>query len=112
MRRHLFPLIGHGIVGHGHLGYSLADILGLSTKPHHGGLKDRLRSLWFWLLDTVRRPWCFVVGCNYDTPEFRSWCLYTCTRCGCEMLGRTFDDLQPAPADDDHYDYSWPEDDR
>jgi hypothetical protein len=95
MSRGIFPLIGHGIVGHGRLGLSLPMILNLRTER---GMKLRLLSL----LDIVRRPWCFVVGCRYETIVFRSWCLYSCSRCGCEMCGRTWSDLEPAPFDDDY----------
>ncbi|TFZ02097.1 hypothetical protein [Ramlibacter humi] len=103
----LFSRLGLGIVGRGRLGYSLADILGLSAKPFNGTPAERLRSLWSWTLDAVRRPWCIATGCNFDTPVIRSWCLYTCTRCGCEMLGRTFADLEPAPVDDDDRFFDW-----
>jgi hypothetical protein len=94
-----FPLIGHGITGYGRLGYTLAAILDPRTDV---GLRLRLWSLWAWLADHVRRPWCFVVGCDHGTHVFRSWCLYTCSRCGCEMFGRAWDDIQASPVDDDY----------
>jgi hypothetical protein len=103
----LFSPLGLGIVGHGRLGYSLADILGRSSKPFRGTPAARAQALWRWFLDTMRRPLCLVLGCEFDTPAFRAGCLYTCTRCGCEMLGRTFEDLEPMPVDDFDRFFDW-----
>ncbi len=38
---------------------------------------------------------CRFKGHHYDTPVFHPKCLYFCTRCEKELLGRTFADLQP-----------------
>lgn len=79
-RRPLFPLMGHGITG------PVGPLFRPTTARQ-------------WLA----RPLCLVVGCEYRTTEFRSWCLYACARCSCEMFGRTFDDIEPAPSDDDNW---------
>lgn len=82
-RRPLFPLVGHGITG--------------PIRPDF-----RPRTVREWLAHL----WCLVVGCDHPHAEFRSWCLYACQRCGCEMLGRGWDDIEPRPIDaDDWEDY-------
>lgn len=43
---------------------------------------------------------CRFKGCHYDTPFFSANCLYHCTRCGKEITGRTFADLQPLSDDE------------
>lgn len=43
---------------------------------------------------------CRVRGHHYPAPVFRSNCLYFCTRCGKEMLGRTFADIEPISDED------------
>ena len=47
------------------------------------------------VIQTVKLPFCWLRGHHYDTPYFHTKSLYFCTRCGREMLGRTFDDLEP-----------------
>lgn len=38
---------------------------------------------------------CRVRGHHYNTPAFHSQCLYFCTRCNEELLGRTWADILP-----------------
>lgn len=60
------------------------------------------RTLWWRLCDGAAFHFvCRFIGCNFDTPVFRSDCLYFCTRCSGELTGRTFADLVPS----DHSDF-------
>lgn len=43
---------------------------------------------------------CHFKGCRFDAPFFHSNCLYFCPRCGKEMLGRTWDDIEPMTDED------------
>lgn len=43
---------------------------------------------------------CRFKGCHYDTPVFSANALYFCTRCGKELTGRTFADLEPMSDDE------------
>lgn len=43
---------------------------------------------------------CRFKGCHYDTPVFSTNALYFCTRCGKEITGRTFADLEPISDDE------------
>ena len=43
---------------------------------------------------------CRVGGCRYDAPVLRFNALYFCTRCGKEIAGRSFADLEPMSAED------------
>lgn len=50
----------------------------------------------------LSRPVCLLNGHDYPTLEFRDNALYFCSRCGKEILDRTFDDLRAMrPMDDD-----------
>ena len=48
-----------------------------------------------WLRRASGSVVCRFKGCHYDTPVFSTNTLYFCTRCGKEITGRTFADLQP-----------------
>ena len=67
---------------------------------------------WAQLVVALRREWrkvrdalgalvCWAKGCcNYSTPDFHGNRLYFCSRCGKEICGRTFEDLQPMSEED------------
>jgi DNA-directed RNA polymerase subunit RPC12/RpoP len=44
---------------------------------------------------TLMLPFCWLRGHHYNTPDFHPKALYFCTRCGREILGRTYDDIEP-----------------
>lgn len=48
-----------------------------------------------WLRRAAGSVVCRFKGCHYDTPVFHPNALHFCTRCGKEVTGRTFADLQP-----------------
>ena len=43
---------------------------------------------------------CYFKGCHYDAPFFHTNALYFCTRCGKEITGRTWDDIEPMTDED------------
>ena len=51
-------------------------------------------------LEAIGSLVCLVKGCHYDTPVFNTNSLHFCTRCGKELTGRTFADLQPMSDED------------
>lgn len=53
------------------------------------------------LHDAVGALVCKSKGrCKFNTPVFQSHCLYFCSRCGKEICGRTFNDLEPMSAEE------------
>jgi hypothetical protein len=68
------------------------------------GFASRLRHRWQSAVWKARkglgRVVCTFKGCHYDTPVFCTNALYLCTRCGKEVTGRTFADLQPMSSDE------------
>lgn len=47
----------------------------------------------------ISRPICTVLGCDHRSLFFSVNELSFCRRCGCEIAGRSVDDLEPLPAD-------------
>ncbi|HJW55856.1 MAG TPA: hypothetical protein VJ577_11330 [Burkholderiaceae bacterium] len=52
------------------------------------------------MVQNIKRAVCLIRGHSYNTPEFRGNSLYFCSRCGREMFGRTFADIEPMSDDE------------
>lgn len=82
----------------------LANAVYVALLLRFSGFAGRLRHLWqvaTWKARKVLgRVVCTFKGCHYDTPVFSTNALYLCTRCGKEVTGRTFADLQPISDDE------------
>jgi len=57
----------------------------------------KIKQLWLGLV-------CRFKGHKYGASEFNTWSLCYCRRCGEEMAGRTFADLETPPNDADWFD--------
>lgn len=81
-----------------HLGqaWSFAGgVLLVAANALYVALLCRFSGVGRWLRRAAGSVVCRFKGCHYDTPVFSTNALYHCTRCGKEITGRTFADLQP-----------------
>ena len=46
-------------------------------------------------MKTLKQFICWLIGCKFDAAVFKTSSLYFCRRCGTELTGRSFDDLEP-----------------
>ena len=82
----------------------MANAIYVALLCRFSGFTRRLRERWMNATWKSRKRIgsvvCAFKGCHYDTPVFCTNALYLCTRCGKEVRGRTFSDLQPITADE------------
>lgn len=66
-----------------------------ANAPLYVAMLLRYAGAWRALRRRLGAVACRFRGHRFDAPVIRANCLYFCTRCGQEMTGRTFADLDP-----------------